>query len=223
MTPKEAMEIQNKIRNSIIFADVETPPGLVAAADVSYSRKSDRFYGAAVLYELPALRLIKICLASGRISFPYIPGLLSFREGPILIEAFQKLDIRPDVVLFDGQGVAHPRGVGLASHMGWIFDIPTIGCAKTKLVGNYSGLGPNRGDEAPLTYNGQRVGSVLRTREGVKPIFVSVGYKTSLRSCVEIILRLITRYRLPEPIRRAHIEVNKFREEDESRKQKGLF
>jgi deoxyribonuclease V len=146
-----------------------------------------------------------------RASFPYIPGLLSFREGPALLKIFESIQHIPDVVIFDGQGIAHPRGVGMASHMGLFLDMPTIGCAKTRLVGRYGEVGKEVGDYTDLVLDDRIVGSVLRTKKKVKPIFISPGHKIGIRKSADIVLRCCRGYKLPEPIRRAHLVVNEIR------------
>lgn len=151
----------------------------------------------------------KACIE--RAPFPYIPGLLSFREGPAILKAFEKLKKIPDVVIFDGHGIAHPRGIGLASHMGLFIDIPTIGCAKKKLTGRHDDVGENVGDSSPILIDDQIVGSVLRTKKGVNPVFVSPGHKIGIDSAVSVVLRCLRGYRLPEPVRRAHSLVNLIR------------
>jgi deoxyribonuclease V len=146
-----------------------------------------------------------------RASFPYIPGLLSFREGPALLKIFESIQHIPDVVIFDGQGIAHPRGVGMASHMGLFLDMPTIGCAKTRLAGRYGEVGKEVGDYTDLVLDDRIVGSVLRTKKKVKPIFISPGHKIGIRKSADIVLRCCRGYKLPEPIRRAHLVVNEIR------------
>ncbi|MCX7950273.1 MAG: endonuclease V, partial [Treponemataceae bacterium] len=149
-----------------------------------------------------------------RANFPYIPGLLSFREGPVILSAFEELTIRPDVIIFDGQGIAHPRGLGLASHLGILLDIPSIGCAKTALVGTWDEPPDRPGSFSPLIYGGQVVGDVLRTKERVRPVFVSPGHKVGRHAAREIVLACIRGYRLPEPTRQAHLEVNMLRRKE---------
>ncbi|MDY7037283.1 MAG: endonuclease V, partial [Thermodesulfobacteriota bacterium] len=144
----------------------------------------------------------------------YIPGLLTFREAPILLQAFRKIKIYPDVVLFDGQGIAHPRRFGLASHMGLLLDLPAVGCAKTLLIGKAGPVGKKAGSFSYLQNNGEVIGAVLRTRSNIKPVFISPGHKITLDECINIVLKCIHHYRLPEPTRQAHILVNKFRMDD---------
>jgi deoxyribonuclease V len=146
------------------------------------------------------------------VSFPYIPGLLSFREGPALTKAFEKLVRIPDMIIFDGQGIAHPRGIGLASHMGLILDIPAIGCAKSLLVGHHEDVGEEPGAWEPLLYQERLVGAALRTKKKVKPVFVSQGYKIGLEQALDVVMHCCRGYRLPEPTRQAHLAVNKLRE-----------
>jgi deoxyribonuclease V len=175
---------------------------------------------AVVVLSFPELAVVERATASAETSFPYIPGLLTFREGPALERAFERLTVRPDVVIFDGQGVAHPRGLGLAAHLGVLLDCPSVGCAKSRLFGETRGEpGVRRGSRRALTAPrdaraagpfapGERVGTVLRTRDGVKPVWVSVGHRADLPGAERLILRTTRGYRLSEPIRAAHGEVN---------------
>ncbi len=211
---KAAVAIQADLRGKLVLSD--DGPGdirIVAGADISCTKGDDRVFAAVVLLDAATLEVIEEATYSGRTSFPYIPGLLSFREGPALLQAFGKLRKRPDVVLFDGQGIAHPRGFGLAAHMGLILDIPAVGCAKTRLTGSFEEPGVRRGQHSPLVHDGKWIGAVVRTKDRVKPVFVSQGHRVSLERAVEIVLQCAPRYRIPEPIRRAHILVNKMRVE----------
>lgn len=213
LTIPEAFAVQDKLRPMITLSSTAKKEKIetVAGADISYSQKSDLLYGAVLVFSFPELKLMEITRAAGRATFPYVPGLLSFREGPILTEAFAALATRPDVLLFDGQGIAHPRGIGLASHMGLILDIPSIGCAKSRLVGEYGPVGEEPGDLTPLTHQRRQVGFAVRTKKKAKPLFVSPGHKISFRDAVEIVVACCRRYRVPEPVRQAHLEVNKLR------------
>jgi deoxyribonuclease V len=175
----------------------------VAGADIAVSRRLDLAVGAVSVFSLPDLELIEERLAVTQLSFPYIPGLLSFREIPVLIECFRSVRTAFDVLICDGQGIAHPRRLGLASHLGLLLRTPTIGCAKSLLVGEFGDLGRSRGHFAPLRYEGKRVGSVLRTRTDVKPVFVSPGHLADQAGSRRIVLSCSSRYRLPEPIRHA--------------------
>jgi deoxyribonuclease V len=223
VTYREAAAIQENLRGKLILRDDRRddgperglcdPVGCIAGADISYDRGSDLFFAAVVLMKYPELSLLEEAAVSERVSFPYIPGLLSFREGPPLIAAFSRLRNSPDVVLFDGQGIAHPRGMGLASHLGLLLDLPAIGCAKTRLVGSYAGVGEKRGEWTKLVYQDRQVGAVLRTRDRVKPLFVSQGHRIGLSRAVAIVLSCCRGYRVPEPLRRAHLAVNRLRTE----------
>jgi deoxyribonuclease V len=159
----------------------------------------------------PDLDRIETATAVGAAVFPYVPGYLSFREGPVLDVAFGRLSERPDLVFFDGQGTAHPRRCGLASHLGVLWDVPAVGCAKSRLVGEADEPGPSRGDWTPLIDGEEIVGSVLRTRRGVKPMWISPGHRIDSEGARRVVLEGCTRYRMPEPTRRAHLEVNALR------------
>ena len=204
--------MQAELRERLILEDrMSADIRIVAGADVSCAKGDDRVYAAVVLMDAESLDVVEEAVYCGRTSFPYIPGLLSFREGPALLRAFGRLRNRPDAVLFDGQGIAHPRGFGLAAHLGLILDVPAVGCAKTRLIGSHGEPGPRRGQSSPLVHDGRVIGAVLRTRDRVRPVFVSQGHRVSLERSVEIVLRCARRYRIPEPIRRAHILVNTIR------------
>jgi deoxyribonuclease V len=210
---KEARRIQQDLAENLILDNKGLPGKIktVAGADISYSRKDGLFFAAVILLEFPTMETIEVSTFVDRVNFPYIPGLLTFREGPALLKAFEKLSRSPDVVIFDGQGIAHPRGIGLASHIGLFIDIPAIGCAKKKLVGDYADVGNEPGNYAPLVYREKTIGAVLRTRKGVKPVFISQGHRIDLKKAIGITLSSCKGYRLPEPTRRAHITVNKLR------------
>jgi deoxyribonuclease V len=211
---KTAVAIQEELRGKLVLEDrVAREVRTVAGADISCTRGDDRVYAAVVLLDAERLDVLEEASYCGRTAFPYIPGLLSFREGPALLQAFGKLRGRPDVVLFDGQGIAHPRGFGLAAHLGLILDTPAIGCAKTRLTGSFEEPGARRGQCSPLVHDGRVIGSVLRTKDRVKPVFVSPGHRVGHERAVEIVLRCSRRYRIPEPTRQAHILVNRMRKD----------
>ncbi|MCR4437545.1 MAG: deoxyribonuclease V [bacterium] len=193
----------------------EGPVATIAAGDVAYARHGDRVWAAVVLYQMSDLSLIEFALAEAGTSFPYVPGLLSFREGPVLLKAFSLLRSMPDVALFDGQGTAHPRGLGLASHMGLCLGLPTVGCAKSRLVGEHAPVGMGRGAFSWLMLNGQKVGAAVRTRAGVKPVYVSAGHRMSQERAIQLVLATSTRYRLPEPLRQAHLLASRCRDSEE--------
>jgi len=211
---RTAVAIQQELRGKLILEDrLPRDIRVVAGADISCTKGDDRVYAAVVLLDAESLDVVEEAMYCGRTPFPYIPGLLSFREGPALLQAFGKLRGRPDVVLFDGQGIAHPRGFGLAAHLGLILDVPAVGCAKTRLTGSFEEPGVRRGQCSPLVHDGRVIGSVLRTKDRVKPVFVSPGHRVGHERAVEIVLRCSRRYRIPEPTRQAHILVNKIRKE----------
>ncbi|HWP49181.1 MAG TPA: deoxyribonuclease V [Candidatus Limnocylindrales bacterium] len=213
--PNQAIQIQKQLRDQLILQKTQEIYRRIAGADVSYDKGSDILYAAVVVLELPNLQIIEEASAVGRSTFPYIPGLLVFREAPILLKAFEKIHQEPDVIMFDGQGIAHPRGIGIASQMGLWLDKPCIGCAKSKLFGDYreADLGPKAGSYTPLTYRGKIIGAVLRTRDNVSPVFVSAGHKIDLATSIELVLKSCQGYRIPEPTRQAHNLVNKIRVE----------
>jgi deoxyribonuclease V len=161
--------------------------------------------------EYPALEPVEESWERGKTSFPYIPGLLSFKEIPILVSALEKLTTIPDLILCDGQGIAHPRGMGLATHLGLLVSCPTIGCAKSRLVGTYSALGEEKGASAELMHLGRVIGAAARTIRGIKPIFISAGNNITLKQSLRGVFRCCARYRAPEPIRMAHILVKQLR------------
>jgi deoxyribonuclease V len=188
----------------------------VAGSDLAVSKRLGRLVAAVVVMTFPGLKVVETRVRAGKLVFPYIPGLLSFREIPTLIRCIEAVRTPFDVMLCDAQGIAHPRGLGLASHLGILIDRPTVGCAKSRLVGEHDDPGPRRGDFARLTYGGRNVGSVLRTREGVKPIFVSPGHLVDHPSSRRVAMACLTRYRLPEPTRLAHIAAGEQRRSLES-------
>ena len=205
------MKIQRELRERLILKAPEMTIKLVAGADVSYSKGSDVFFSSVVVLEMPRMNVVEEVTAEGKVDFPYIPGLLSFREAPILIKAFEKVRNTPDVIIFDGQGIAHPRGLGLASHMGLVLDLPSTGCAKKILVGTHDPVGSEVGDYTPLVYKSNVIGAALRTRRNVKPVFISPGHKMDISSAVEIAIKTGGGYKLPEPTRQAHLSVNRVR------------
>ncbi len=216
----EAVKIQQELRDQLILEVPEMDLNLVAGADVSYSKGDDVFFSSVVVLEMPGMSIIEEATAEGKVDFPYIPGLLSFREAPILIKAFEKVRSIPDAIIFDGQGTAHPRGIGLASHMGLILGLPSIGCAKKNLVGNYKPVGSEVGAYTSIKFKDDVVGAALRTKSNVKPVFVSPGHKMDVPSAIEIVIKTCRGYKLPEPTRQAHLLVNKARA---SRSSQGLF
>ena len=211
VSTREAIKIQKTLRHQLIFKELPDKIHLVAGTDVSTSKKSDIIWASTVILEYPSLQTVEERWVEGTSVFPYIPGLLSFREIPLILEAIGMLKHRPDVFFCDGQGIAHPRGLGIASHLGVLIERPTIGCAKKRLVGTFSEVGPTRGNYSMLKYKGEEVGTVLRTRSGVKPVFVSPGYSVTIKNALNLVLGCSKRYRIPEPIRQAHLLVNRVR------------
>jgi deoxyribonuclease V len=203
VSPRRAVEIQQDLAGKILRIGSVEQPRLIAGVDVSV-RKNGIGVGAVVVLSYPELKIVETSTISTEVKFPYVPGLLSFREIPILLETFAKITVTPDLVMVDGQGVAHPRGIGLASHLGLCLDIPAIGCAKSRLCGEYEAPGLAAGAFSDLKFNEDVIGAVLRSRTGVKPVYVSVGHKISLPEAVAWVLKCCRGYRLPEPTRLAH-------------------
>jgi deoxyribonuclease V len=211
LTPTEAVALQRKLAGQI---DTLTPLckcELIAGADVSYSRFSKILYAGVVVLRMADLSVVEQQGAVCETSFPYIPGLLSFRETPALLEAFAKVQTEPDAVMLDGHGFSHPRRFGFTCHIGLWLDRPCLGCAKSRLVGKYKEPGRKAGSVSPLLDDHENIGQIVRTKDGVKPVFVSVGHKIDLRSAVELVLATCRGYRIPEPTRQAHLFVNSLR------------
>lgn len=203
VTPTEAVAIQRTLRGRIVTAGRIPTPRLVAGADISWDAPSGVGYAGIVVLRWPDLAEVERVGVRGRATFPYVPGLLSFREGPLLLEAFARLASDPDVLFFDGQGFAHPRRMGIACHLGLILDRPAIGCAKSLLCGEHREPGLRRGCRTALRHQGERVGLALRTRTAVKPIYVSVGHRVGLEEAARLTLRCCDGYRIPRPTRLA--------------------
>ena len=208
LTPVEAIGLQKELAPRVVRDGDPGDVRLVAAADLAFvdrrwPRQPTRGRAAVVLMRYPELDVIEEQVVEGDVNFPYVPGLLSFREAPLLAQALERLEGAPDLLLIDGHGYAHPRRFGIASHLGLMANLPTIGCAKSRLCGDNAEPGPRRGAKAELRLGDEVIGAVLRTREGVKPIYVSVGHKIGLEAAVRWALRLAPRFRLPEPIREA--------------------
>lgn len=210
--PAEAQRLQERLRERRLD---RTPAGfeprLVAGADVSVGRGNDEGWGGIVVVDLETGETVDRAWARGPVPFPYVPGLLSFRELPFLAPAWERLETAPDAVLFDGHGYAHPRRFGLACHGGLLFDVPSVGCAKSVLVGEGEPPSEARGSVSDLVHEGQVVGRAVRTRTDVRPVYVSVGHRMDLATAVEVVLAAAPRYRVPEPIRRADRLVGRLR------------
>ncbi len=191
--------MQERDRRRIRIEPVKSEPEYIAGVDAAFD--DDRVYAAACLYRYQDLTLTEQATATVKRTFPYIPGFLLFVEGPAIIEAVRRLTTRPDIILVDGQGIAHPRANGSASHLGVLLDIPTIGCAKTRLVGMFQKPGMRKGNWSRLDHDGRTIGAVVRTRDGVRPLFVSPGHRIDLAGAIGITMGCIGKYRIPQPLR----------------------
>ncbi len=202
---RDAVALQRELATLVVHeGDLpEHAVHLIAGADIAAGRAGKTGVAAVVVVSYPELEPVEIVVADAPVTVPYIPGLLSFREAPILREAFRRLRSTPDLLIVDGQGYAHPRRFGLACHLGLLLDLPTIGCAKSRLCGVEAPLGPERGSVAPLVDAGEIIGSTVRTQTNVRPVYVSVGHRLSLRACEEWVIRCARTFRLPEPTRLA--------------------
>jgi deoxyribonuclease V len=203
LTPKEAIRVQQTLREQVNREDAFGPIHYVAGADLAFDLETNLAFAGVIVYQFPQLQEVERRTARRTLRFPYVPGLLSFREGPALLAAFEKLQIEPDVILIDGHGIAHPRRFGIACHLGLLLDKPAIGCAKSILVGDAGEPAARAGSTAPLVHQGERVGTVLRTRDRVKPIYVTIGHRVSLESAVQIVTQCVDGYRIPKPTREA--------------------
>lgn len=203
VTPKKAIAIQKKIALAVRQTKPPKPFRYIAGVDAAFSKDGVYCLAGVVLWDMETAQVIECQTATAVLRFPYIPGLLSFREAPAIIAALRKLRNRPDALVCDGQGLAHPRGCGIATHIGILVDLPTIGCAKSRLFGKYQMPSVERGATSALMHKDKQVGTVLRTKNKVNPVFVSVGHRIDLATAEELILACARRYRLPEPTRLA--------------------
>lgn len=201
----QALDMQRRLAAQVFRSSEVTTPHFIAGVDISASRAQGVATGAVVVLEYPELRLVETKVVNGKLDFPYIPGLLSFRESPLTLAACERLSITPDLILVDGQGIAHPRRMGLASHLGLFLDTPTIGCAKSLLCGTHEVFGEKPGSYAEVVDEGETIGAALRTKLGVKPVYVSIGHKVDLQTAIYWVLECCRGYRLPEPTRLAHL------------------
>lgn len=200
----QARAIQEELREKVDRRDGFGNIKRIAGVDIGIDRGTNRAHAAVAVLDYPGCRILEQATAHQRIRLPYVPGYLSFREAPPIIAALEKLAVLPDLIICDGQGIAHPRRFGLACHLGVLTGIPTIGAAKSRLVGSHAQPGPDKGDWCPLEDNGETIGAVLRTRSNVQPVFVSIGHRVSLPSAIRIVLACCGKYRLPETTRAAH-------------------
>lgn len=211
LTPKEAIALQRELAGRVDATRPLGPCRYVGGMDLSYDKLSPISFAAVVVLDARTMAVVEVQGATGLSPFPYVPGLLSFREAPLLLEAWGRLRCRPDVVLIDGQGLAHPRRFGIACHLGLWLDVPTVGCAKSLLIGTYREPGRKRGCSTRLLDGDETIGRVVRTKDGTKPVFVSSGHGVRLEDAVRLVLRCGRGYRIPEPTRQAHLQVNALR------------
>jgi deoxyribonuclease V len=204
LTPKQAVALQARLRERVVRTERIGAVRYIAGVDVGFERDGAVTRAAVAVLSFPGLALVDKAVVRQPTRFPYVPGLLSFREAPAVLAAFARLRVAPDLILYDGQGIAHPRRFGIASHVGLVLDVPSIGVAKTRLIGEHRAPADRRGATAPLVDAGETIGAVLRTRAGVKPLYVSIGHRVSLAAAVRWTMACVTRYRLPETTRWAH-------------------
>ena len=201
----QALEIQERLAGQVSRSSEVDTPRFIAGADISARRARGKATGAVVVLRYPGLRLVETRVVTSELDFPYIPGLLSFRESPLILSICEKLSVTPDILLVDGQGIAHPRRFGLASHLGLLLNLPTIGCAKSLLCGIHETPGAEPGSYAEVTDEGETIGVALRTKIGVKPVYVSIGHRVDLKTAIHWVMNCCRGYRLPEPTRLAHL------------------
>lgn len=205
VNPSQALELQLKLASQVSRNDEVASPRFIAGVDISVDRARGVATGAVVVLNYPELKLVETQVVAGEVTFPYVPGLLSFREAPLTLAACERLSVTPDLIMVDGQGVAHPRRMGLASHLGLFLDTPTIGCAKSRLCGSHQVPGEEPGSYAELMDREETIGVALRTKAGTKPIYVSIGHRVDLEAAIYWVLECCCGYRIPEPTRLAHL------------------
>ncbi len=209
LTPSAAIALQQRLRKKVRASSTLRPNQIktIAGADCAFDQTGRYGFAGVVVYRYPELEVVRRVGRRSKVTFPYVPGLLSFREAPLLLAAIEKLDKLPDLFIFDGQGIAHPRRIGIASHMGLLLDRPSIGCAKSRLIGEHRAPRQKPGSSTPLTIDGEQVGNVLRTKRGCKPVYISVGHRINLAQATEIVLKCVGKYRIPIPTRDADLYV----------------
>ncbi|MDD4874717.1 MAG: deoxyribonuclease V [Dehalococcoidales bacterium] len=205
LSPEQAIELQRKLSKRVVTSGEVISPGYIAGVDIATWRDKPECQAAIVILSYPALEIAEIEVAQGEINFPYIPGLLSFREIPLILEAWRKIKLMPDIIMVDGQGIAHPRRIGLASHLGVLLNIPSIGCAKSRLCGSFEISADEPGSYSNLIDKEEIIGVALRTKNNVKPLYVSIGHKISLENAIYWVMECCSGYRLPQPTRLAHL------------------
>ena len=211
LQPAAAIALQKQLKSQLQLQPLARQPQFIAGADLSFDKGSDTVYAGIVVLSLPDLKIVESKGLQTTAPFPYVPGLLSFRESPAILEVWEMLEQKPDILVTDGQGTAHPRGLGVACHLGLWLEIPTIGCAKTLLCGKFDELAIERGSYQPLIYKNETVGAALRTKTRVNPVYVSPGNLINLEDSIKIMLSCDGGYRIPEPTRQAHLFVNRLR------------
>lgn len=207
----QLLRIQNELRSKVKIQSFQRPIRTVAGADISYNRFSTTAYAVFVVLDFKTFERVDSSYYVGEMEFPYIPGFLSFREVPLLLKAWERLQTKPDLLFMDGQGIAHPRRIGIASHFGVLVDFPTLGCAKKKLVGHYQEPSPQAKSYSWMTDKKEILGFAYRTKKNVSPIFVSPGHRVDIESALRIMNSMECRYRIPEPTRQAHLFANEIR------------
>lgn len=217
ITPKDAIALQKELAGRVRIQPLPSSFGILGAADIAYCKSSDALIAVIVTCGWPHLEVIESVHIAARAQFAYIPGLLSFREVPPLLRAYSELKAKPDIFLCDGQGIAHPRRLGFAAHLGLCLEIPTVGCAKSRLCGNHETLTLRKGCSTPLVLHGEQVGVVYCSRDGVKPIYISPGHLSDIPSSERLVSRCLGRYRIPEPLRLAHNLATRLRRETSAR------
>jgi len=205
VTPREAIAIQKHLADRISRRNEIGSPRFIAGADISVKRYRDKATAAVVVLDYPAMTLVETSIIEDKLDFPYVPGLLSFRESPLVLQACLNLKSEPDLFLVDGQGIAHPRRMGLACHLGLLLDKPSIGCAKSRLIGEFDEPPVEAGRHTALVHEGEVIGAAVRTRQNVSPVFVSIGHRVDLEIAIYWVLACCRNYRIPEPLRLAHI------------------
>jgi len=205
LSTAQALDIQHKLAGMVSRINEIINPRFIAGVDISAQNEQGVATAAVVVLQYPAFRVVERKIVQGKLDFPYIPGLLSFRESPLTLAAIEKLSITPDIIMVDGQGIAHPRRMGLASHLGLFLNKPTIGCAKSLLCGSHEELGEKPGSYVRVVDKGETIGVALRTKLRTKPIYVSIGHKVDLQAAIYWVLECCRGYRLPEPTRLAHL------------------
>jgi len=211
LTPREAIRLQERLRDRVVLEDRFDRIRLVAGADLAFDPETNEAVAGVIVYRFPELTEVERRMARRKLRFPYVPGLLSFRESPVLLAAFARLRADPDLIVIDGHGRAHPRLFGIACHIGVLFDRPALGCAKSLLVGEYKEPGAEAGSTSPLVFRAERVGVVLRSRQGVKPIYVTQGHRVSLDTAVKLVRQCLDGFRIPKPTREADHYVRELR------------